>query len=296
MSVRKTQMSNLEAISQQVGAAAQQGAMKALQNVSSINVARAALAGGYAGLNRLASSGISGTPVVPLGAVTRNAAGTRVIFASNGAPVTDERNVTTLSGPRDSRNRLYVLKSDYTPPGGIETPEEIAAQEAARDPYPTTGDAFRDAYLYGPEALRFRPVLPVNVTIPIETRPKPVDDGVVPVADKKTGRVFFPRVTKAGAEGWPAGIIIEDRSKYGPEGALAVDTIPVSSVSTSPPVSTTDSNPWPMRTAVGAGLLLLLALAVGGAMSESDHDDGVEESDAKLKHVLISGAGNAIKM
>lgn len=173
------------------------------------------------------TSGISSTPVTQLGT------GNGVIYASNGLPVSSQPVSGITPGPRDSNNRLYVLKDDYIS---------------------------RDANTS-------------NLTFPINARNfAGVDDGIVPTADAARNPVNR-RVEKEGSEGWRAGRIIEDRAKYGPTGALAVDTIPSSVVSaiTGQPV-VVDTNPWPVRAAIGAGLLLAIALLVNASNGKDEKE------------------------
>lgn len=186
------------------------------------------------------TSGISSTPVTPLGPATTTSYGARVIYASNGLPVTNLQPVAGLTpGLRDSENRLYVLKDDY-----------IASDDSIR-----------------------------TVSFPINPRAfltAGVDDGIAPRATPPV-TPNRRRVIRETAGGWPAGRIIEDRALFGPTGDLAIDTIPSSIVSAvtgqQASAQKTDDNPWPMRAAVAAGLLLAIAFIVNSTEEEQEEQE-----------------------
>jgi len=204
---------------------------------------------------------------------TTTTAPNRVTFAADGSPVSSTSAVSNYStSTRDSNGRLYVFSAptisrpvggsgsntvNYVPPGGNDDANQINLQLAAEAS--TTGNAFQDAVLYGPETLRQRAVVPVAITIPLDTGniAKGVDDGVVPEATPPA-TIYGRRVTREDSGGWPAGRIIEDRSQYGPQGDLARDIIPSSVVTAIVGENPTGSAAWFGRLALSVFLLFLL--------------------------------------
>lgn len=268
-----SQNSIVSNIAETVGEAAKQGANNALQNLATNNnIVQTAIAGAHDGINQLTTA-VTFTPPVFSATTT---APNRVTFSGNGNPVTDSSTTTaTLApGPRDSNNRLYVFNSqsstpsiNFAPPGGNDDANAIALQLAAETP---TGDPVQDAILYGPEALRQRAVIPLSVTIPLNSGniAKGVDDGIKPQASPAP-IIYGRRVEKEDGGGWPAGRIIEDRSLYGPQGDLARDTIPASVVSAIVGDNPTGSAGWFVRIALALALLILILYIIKHVIDEA---------------------------
>ena len=264
-------------IAEKVGEAAKQGANNALQNQATNDLVQTAISGAHSGINQLTNTVSFSTQVAPIN-FTSTSAANRVTFGANGNPVSSP----ILTGPRDSNNRLYVLSTpslgtvnlvNYNPPGGNDNANAIALQLAAENPV-------QDAILYGPEALRQRAVIPLAVTIPIDTGSiaKGIDDGIKPQADPAP-TIYGARVEREDSGGWPAGRRIEDRSKYGPQGDLARDTIPASVVYAIVGDNPTGSIGWFVRIAIAITLLILILYIIKQVINKSQKKTSMQNVD-----------------
>ncbi len=274
-------------IADTVGEAAKQGANNALQNMATNDLVTTAIVGAHNGIDQLTST-VTSTYTLPTAPrnLTTTSTPNQVTFTSNGTPVSSAMTVSNVStSARDSNGRLYVFSgptnptnlANYAPPGGNDDASQINLQ-LAREAL-TTGDAFQDALLYGPEALRQRAVIPLAVTIPINAGQikQGVDDGIVPEATPPP-IIYGPRVTKEEGGGFPAGRIIEDRSVYGPQGDLARDTIPASVVNAIVGDNPTGSAGWFVRIALALALLLLIIYIVKRVIDDQKKKPVVEET------------------
>lgn len=274
-------------IADTVGEAAKQGANNALQNFANNDLVTTAIVGAHNGIDQLTSTVTTSftLPTAPRN-LTTTSRPNQVTFTATGSPVSSAMTVSNVStAARDSNGRVYVFSgptrptnlSNYVPPGGNDDASQINLQLLQERP--TTGDAFQDALLYGPEALRQRAVVPLAVTIPINTDQveQGVDDGLVPEASPPP-IIYGARVTKEEGGGFRAGRIIEDRSVFGPQGDLARDTIPASVVNAIVGNNPTGSAAWFVRIALALALLLLIIYIVKRVIDEQSKKPVVEQT------------------
>lgn len=276
-------------IADSVGLAAREGASNALKNVSTNDLVQTAIIGAQSGLNQLTPSIDYKTQMAPIN-YTSSSSPSRVTFSASGNPTSGQTTIaeksSLVSEPRDSNGRLYVLNTPlsssynvakFNPPGSSgEDANLIALQLAQEAP---TLDPVQEAILYGPEALRRRPVAPLAVKIPVDsTNMKATDDGMKPHATPPPV-IYGARVEREDSGGWPAGFRIEDRSKYGPQGDMARDTIPASVVSAIAGGNSAGSAEWFIRISLALALIFLILYIVKRVIDERKQKKTMEKQE-----------------
>lgn len=300
----------VEAVARQIGRVAEQGAAKALDSESARNAISSAFMGARAEIERVAAGvrvpgastttrapakvifpGTSATPV----AVLQRQASARTFGSTVRAPLamnfdmdTGGENAvaaTRFSG-QSTRQQSF---QQIVPPGGLESAEEVAQTlreeaEALRndDAGETPRDQYQKALTEGPAALRMRTV-DTKVSIPVSKGLKTKSDGVKPEKTEQKTRTTPRRIIgTGGAEGWPAGIIIESKHEYGPQGVEAMDIIDESAVKEAQ--TQTDASGWPLRIAVGVAFLFLIAYVVTNAINRKKASVATGPSQNMTRH------------
>ena len=278
----------LQNIAESVGMVAKQGASNALKDLSNNDLVGTAIMGAQNSISQLTPINYT-TQKAPVN-FTSSSAPSRVTFGGSGNPImgraTIAESANMVSAPRDSNGRFYLLNTPsstgkFDPPGGRDDPNLIdlqLAEQAQTQAQAQSLDFLQEAILYGPEALRQRPVVPSTVKFPINSGiiAKGTDDGMKPQATPAP-IIYGARVEREDSGGWPAGFRIEDRSKYGPQGDMARDTIPASVVTTFAGGNLTGGAKWFFHIALALMLLLLILYIVKRVLDESKRKKNLKE-------------------